>query len=93
MNLWEFLKYGDKYNRYLIYTKDDEISYSANGNYWLTEHNDNYYKEVHLADWKVLSYKVDFDDGEIKVFISPDNQLMSNYNHFPDTRDERLNYD
>ncbi|WP_339047201.1 hypothetical protein [Spiroplasma endosymbiont of Colias croceus] len=90
MNLWDFLKYSDKYNRFIIYTKNKEIYFSWNGNYCAID--DNRLFDLNLADWKVLSYKVDFDDDEIQVFIAPDNQLMHNYNHFPETEKERLNY-
>ncbi|WP_338974188.1 hypothetical protein [Spiroplasma endosymbiont of Tricholauxania praeusta] len=98
MNLWDFLKYIDKYNRFIIYTKDEEISFSHNGNYWLTEErctneycDTNNFKNINIADWRVLSYKIN-DIGEIEVFIAPDNQLMQNYNHFPNTKEEKLNY-
>lgn len=91
MNLWDFLKYSDKYNRFIIYTKNKEIYFSWNGNYGIVE-DKNILFGLNIADWKVLSYKVDFDDDEIQVFITPDNQVMQNYNHFPETKEERLNY-
>lgn len=90
MNLWDFLKYSDKYNNFRIYTKNKEITFSHNGNYGAIE--DDKLFDLDLVDWKVLSYKVDFDDDEIQVFIAPDNQLMQSYNHFPDTKEKRLNY-
>lgn len=91
MNLWDFLKYSDKYNNFRIYTKNKEITFSHNGNYGIAEDNNRLFG-LYLADWKVLSYKLDPDSLEIEVFVTPDNQLMQNYNHFPDTEKERLNY-
>ncbi|WP_342266792.1 hypothetical protein [Spiroplasma endosymbiont of Villa modesta] len=91
MNLWDFLKYSDKYNNFRIYTKNKEITFSHNGNYGAIE-DDNRLFDLELADWKVLSYKLDADSLEIEVFIAPDNQEMKCYNHFPETEKERLTY-
>ncbi|WP_342265962.1 hypothetical protein [Spiroplasma endosymbiont of Villa modesta] len=91
MNLWDFLKYSDKYNVFKIFTEDKEIYFSWNGGNSELD-DDRTLLGYELADWKVLSYKLDPDSLEIEVFVAPDNQLMQNYNHFPKTKEERLNY-
>ncbi|WP_174481380.1 hypothetical protein [Spiroplasma endosymbiont of Danaus chrysippus] len=89
MNLWDFLKYSDKYNVFKIYTKNTEIYFSWNGGSSELD-DDRTLLGYELADWKVLSYKQ--YPNEIKVFIELDNQEMCTYNHFPKTKEERLNY-
>lgn len=93
MNLEMFLKYGDKYNGYMIWKYDKKQKkyinweWSANGG----EVAGVFEKEP--SYWKVVSYKTDYDEYLpyplcIHVLVVKDDdcdeQLMQFYNHFPE---------